>query len=236
MTSVPLAFGWRRILFANWPIDPDLLAAHLPDPFAVHEYDGAGWLTIVPFVNVDTRLRGLPPRVGVDLPELNLRTYVVCDSEPGIYFFSLDAPSVFAVLGARLTHRLPYYNARISVEHAANEIRFRSRRRHPGSRSARYDATYRPVGEPFTAETGSREAFLTERRRLYTRSQTGRIRYTDVEHEPWPLYEASVETRENTLFRANGLTRPSQDPVCYYSPGVDVVTTPSKRWNRHRGA
>jgi uncharacterized protein YqjF (DUF2071 family) len=39
---LPLAFGWRHLLFANWPVDSDLLAAHLPDPFAVQEFDGTG--------------------------------------------------------------------------------------------------------------------------------------------------------------------------------------------------
>ncbi len=230
MTSVPLAFSWRRVLFANWPVDPGLLDDHLPEPFAVHEYDGNGWLTVVPFVNVDTRPRGLPARVGVDLPELNLRTYVVCDGEPGVYFFSLDAPSILAVLGARLTHRLPYYRAQMSVERSEGGIRFRSRRQHPGSPPARYVATYRPAGDPFTTDPYTLERFLTERRRLYTQSQNGRVRYTDVDHEQWTLYEASVETSENTLFRANGFAPPADEPVCYYSPGVSVVTMRSKRW------
>ncbi len=166
----------------------------------------------------------------MDLPELNLRTYVVCDGEPGIYFFSLDAPSVLAVFGARLTHRLPYYYARMSVDYSTNGICFRSRRRHPGSRPASYAVTYRPTGSSFTAELDSLGAFLTDRRRLYTQSQDGQIRYTDVEHGPWILYDASVETTDNTLFRANGFGPPDTEPVCYYSPGVDVVTTPSKRW------
>lgn len=230
--SVPLAFGWRHVLFANWPVDADLLDDHLPEALAVHQHDGTGWLTVVPFVNVDTRLRGLPAQVGVDLPELNLRTYVTCDGEPGIYFFSLDVASTAAVLGARLTHRLPYYYARMDVETADDEVRFRSRRLHPGDPPVRYEATYRPTGEPFAAEPGSLAEFLTERRRLYTQSQDGGVRHTDVSHDRWTLYEATVETAENTLFRANGFARPDGEPVCYYSPGVDVVTSRSKRWNR----
>lgn len=230
--SVPLAFGWRHLLFANWPIDPDLLADHLPEPFSVHEHDGMGWLTIVPFVNVDTRLRGLPARLGVDLPELNLRTYVTCDSEPGIYFFSLDAAKAAAVLGARLTHRLPYYYARMRLDRTDDTVRFRSRRLHSGSRLVHYETTYRPTGDPFEAEPDSLAMFLTERRRLYTQSQDGSVRYTDIDHERWTLYEANVETTENTLFRANGFASPEGEPVCYYSPGVDVVTTRSKRWDR----
>ena len=59
--------------------------------------------------------RGLPalPRIGI-FPELNVRTYVVAENRPGVWFFSLDAPSRLAVeLGRRLFH-LPYRRARAS--------------------------------------------------------------------------------------------------------------------------
>ncbi len=54
-----------------------------PDVPSVQTYDGVGWLTTVPFVNVDTRSRGLPEQAGFDVPELNLRTYVTYEGEPG---------------------------------------------------------------------------------------------------------------------------------------------------------
>jgi uncharacterized protein len=231
---VPLAFEWRHLLFANWPVDPRRLDAHLPDALSVQEHDGAGWLTVVPFLNADTRPRGLPARLGVDLPELNLRTYVTCDGEPGVYFFSLDAHGLSAVLGARLLHHLPYYYARMRLRWDGERRRmaFASRRLHPGDRPARFEASYGPDGESFTPEPGSRAAFLTERRRLYTQGTDGGVRYTDVEHEPWTLYPATVSVEENTLFEANAFAHPEGEPVCYYSPGVEVVTGRSRRWNR----
>lgn len=227
---LPLAFGWRHLLFANWPVDTDVLAAHLPGPFAVEEFDGTGWLTVVPFTNVNTRPRGLPAMVGVSIAELNLRTYVTLDGEPGVYFCSLDADSLLATLGARLTHHLPYYNADVSLDWADGRVRFASHRHQPGDRPARYRATYWPTGEPFTPEPGSRAEYLTERRRLFTRAPDGSIRHTDVDHPPWTLYPAEVAVEENTLFEANGFSHPEIDPICYYSPGVDVTTTRSKRW------
>jgi uncharacterized protein YqjF (DUF2071 family) len=231
---LPLAFGWRHLLFANWPVDSDLLAAHLPDPFAVQEFDGTGWLSIVPFTNVNTRPRGLPAAVGVPLAELNLRTYVTGDGEPGVYFCSLDADSLLATLAARLTHHLPYYNADVSLDWRNGRVEFSSYRRHPGDRPVHFRASYWPTGGPFTAEPGSRVEFLTERRRLYTQAPDGSVRYTDVEHPPWTLYPAEVAVEANTLFEANGFDHPGGDPVCYYSPGVDVTTTRSRQWDSRR--
>jgi uncharacterized protein YqjF (DUF2071 family) len=105
-----------------------------------------------------------------------------------------------------------------------------SRRFHPGDRPARFEATYRPASEPFTPAPGSRAAFLTERRCLYTQATDGSIRYTDVEHDRWTLYPAEATVAENTLFEGEGFDAPEASPVLYYSPGIDVVTTGSRRW------
>jgi|AntDeeMetageno50_2_1112565.scaffolds.fasta_scaffold07291_2 hypothetical protein len=232
--GVPLAFGWRHLLFTNWRIDADTLANRLPDALDVHEYDGTGWISVIPFVNVDTRPRGFPRWAGVNLPELNVRTYVTCEDEPGIYFFSLDAPSVVTVLGARLFHHLPYYYASMQFQWRNGRAIFRSRRRQPGERPAQYGVTYQPTGDPFEAKPGSLAEFLTERRRLYTQDTSGRVRYTDVDHERWTLYSADVSADKNTMLEAAGVDPSEPDPVVYYSPGVDVVTTTSKRWDRRQ--
>jgi len=227
---LPLAMGWRRLLFDNWPVAPDVVAAHLPDALDVDVYDGAAWLSVVPFTNVDVRPAGLPAAAGFDLPELNLRTYVTADGEPGVYFFSLDAAGVFGVLGARVFHHLPYYYASIRLDVTDGQVSFESRRRHPGARPVAYRATYAPAGPELAVDPGSRAAFLTERYRYYTEDRAGRLRYADVRHEPWTLHPARASVAENSLFRADGFADPTGEPVRYYSPGLDVVASESRRW------
>ncbi|MXR40853.1 DUF2071 domain-containing protein [Halobaculum sp. WSA2] len=227
---LPLEMGWRHLLFENWPVDPDVMDAHLPDGLRPDTYDGSAWLSVVPFTNVAVRPRGAPEAFGIRLPELNVRTYVTRDGVPSVYFFSLDAQGVASVVGARVFHHLPYYYARISLQSdGRGGVRFRSRRLHPGSRPARYEATYRPTGEPFRAPEDPMAEFLVERYRFYTEAQDGSIRYTDVEHEPWTLSPAEVEVQTNTLLKSHGFAEPDADPVYHYSPGLDVVASRSKR-------
>jgi hypothetical protein len=233
--------GWRHLLFANYPVDPAIVDAHLPDAFAVDTFDGDAWLSVVPFTNVDVRPRGLPARLGIDLPELNLRTYVTVDgdtsADPGVYFFSLDAQGVLSVLGARLFHHLPYFYARISLESdGEGGIGFESRRRHPGDRPARYAATYRPTGPTVASRDDPLTSFLVERYRFYTEAPDGSIRYSVVDHDPWTLAPATVDRETNTLFAANGFEHPDAEPVCYYSPGIDVHASVSRRWTDRSGA
>ena len=226
---VPLHMEWRHVLFANWPVDPGIIEPHLPRELTLETHDGRAWLSVVPFTNVDVRPRMLPAGSGIRLPELNLRTYVTHGGTPGVYFFSLDADGLLAVLGARLFHHLPYYYASIDLSVESRQLRFTCRRRHPGARSARFEATYRPCGDREYAPPGSVAHFLTERYRYYTEAPDGSIRYADVEHEPWPLYDAFSLIETNTLFRANGFGTPTTEPVHLYSPGVDTIASTSNR-------
>ena len=146
---VPLEMGWRHLLFENWPIDIDVMDARLPNEFEPDVYDGSAWLSFTPFTNVGVRPMGVPERLGIRLPELNVRTYVTHDGVPSVYFFSLDAQGIASVIGARLFHHLPYYYARISLDWADGRVQFESTRRHPGSRPAHYEGSYWPIDEPF---------------------------------------------------------------------------------------
>lgn len=227
-----LHMGWRHVLFANWPVDPSIVRAHVPDALTVDTYDGDAWLSVVPFTNVDVRPAWVPTGWGVPLPELNLRTYVTHDGHDGVYFFSLDAQGVLGVLGARLFHHLPYFYARISLDVAGDRVRFESERLHPGARPARFHGTYSPIGDQLAVESGSLAGFLTERYRYYTESPSGSLRYARIDHESWPLYEAETAIEENTLFEADGFARPETEPVHYYSPGVTTIASRSLRVRR----
>jgi hypothetical protein len=224
-----LAMGWRHVCFANWPVEPDVVDARLPDALTVDTYDGQGWLSVVPFTNVHVRPHQLPAKLGFRLPELNLRTYVTHDGERGVYFFSLDADGILGVTGARLFHHLPYYYATIDLEEQGERIRFTSTRTHPGARPAEFRATYEPTGDRFIAESGSLDEFLTRRDRYYTQASDGQLRAANVTHEPWPLYEASVDIERNTLFAANGFDTPETAPVHLYSPAVETVASANYR-------
>ncbi|NUB89908.1 DUF2071 domain-containing protein [Haloterrigena sp. SYSU A121-1] len=227
---VPLQMGWRHLLFENWPVEPSLLESHLPRGLTVDEHDGRGWLSVVPFTNVAVRPQGCPRRLGIRLPEINLRTYVRRDGEPAVYFFSLDAQGIASVLGARLFHHLPYYYARIALEsdRESGRVRFSSRRKHPGARPAAYEATYGPTGEGISAPDDPLARFLVERYRFYTEAPDGTLRRTRVDHKPWTLYPAAADVETNTLLRANGFELPESEPVYYYSPGLDVQAARSE--------
>lgn len=222
-----LHMGWRHVLFANWPVDPAIVRPHLPDGLELDTYDGQAWLSVVPFTNVDVRPTWVPAGLGYRLPELNLRTYVRHGGDPGVNFFSLDAQGILSVIGARVFHHLPYFYARISLEAADDRVRFESDRYHPGARPVHFSGEYGPTGERLDQDGDSLATFLTARHRYFTESPSGSLRFARVDHERWPLYDATVSIEQNTLFRANGFAQPDTDPVHLYSPGVETVASRS---------
>jgi uncharacterized protein YqjF (DUF2071 family) len=218
-----LAMDWRDALFAHWPVAPATVQSTLPDGVDVATYDGDAWLGVVAFVMEDIRPRGVP--VGLSFGELNLRTYVQGPrGDRGIYFYNLDATDPIGVSLARWLFQLPYYRASMSIDRSSDAIEFASQRIHPGVSDAYFDATYRRTGERFEADEGALEAFLVENYYFLTAGRD-RLFRGDVDHGPWPLYEAIAEIRTNTLFEANDFDQPGREPLLHYSPGVDVTAT-----------
>jgi uncharacterized protein YqjF (DUF2071 family) len=178
---------WDRLLFAHWRVPYSALRAAVPETLEVDTFAGEAWLGVTPFVVRWLHPRGVPGLMS--FPELNVRTYVVRDGEPGIFFFTLEAASTLAVTGARLTYRLPYRRARMHVTSEGEWTAYRSHRR-----GGAFEARYRPTGDVFTAEPGTLAHWLTERYRLFTRRWSA-----DIHHPPWPLQPAEAEIAVNTF-------------------------------------
>jgi uncharacterized protein YqjF (DUF2071 family) len=123
---------WHDLLFAHWPVPQAVLRPRIPAQLAVDTFDGQGWLGVVPFRMSGVRLRGTPrvPWLSA-FPELNVRTYVVADGKPGVWFFSLDAGNAIAVAIARAWFHLPYFRARMSMSRIVGRDRVRQRAHPP---------------------------------------------------------------------------------------------------------
>lgn len=217
-----LSMRVRNTIFAHWPVEPSVVESRVPDDLSVATYDGQAWLSVVAFQMDGIRPRGVP--FSRSFPEVNLRTYVEPTSggERGVFFFTLDAADTLAVAVARVGTRLPYHRATTSLRTLDNSVTVQSFR--PGTRgnpAAHLDITCRPSGPTTRAEPGSLDAFLTENYRFYTDDWP--IVVGEINHEPWPLEEATLEVRRNTLFEACGFDHPEGKPRVHYSGSVTAT-------------
>ena len=156
-------------------------SAHLiPAGLELDTFDNAAWIGLVPFEIFDCP--GIP-----HFPETNLRTYVVGpDGTPAVWFFSLEAARVLAVIGARLGYHLPYFWAKMAVSSENGVIHYQSRRHWPHDPHAITDIRVHP-GELFEpGELSDLDHFLTARFQLYAASGEN-LHRAQIDHAPWPL-------------------------------------------------
>ena len=219
---------WHGLLFAHWPASPERIRALVPPELELDVFDGHAWVGVIPFWMSRVRFRGLPPvPTASTFPELNVRTYVRgprvhCANEPekpGVYFFSLDAGSVLAVLGARAGVGLPYFWADMQATTSGDEVRYRSTRRQ-SPRPAELAVSYRPIGAVVPQKTDL-EQFLTERYCLYV-VRSGRVHRLEIHHLPWPLQPAEAKFEINTMAQRSGIELPLQPPLLQSAKFLEV--------------
>lgn len=222
-TRWALTQRWNDLLFAHWPIPAAAIAGRLPEGLVVDTIEGSAWISIVPFWMDAVKFTDFPflPRMS-SYPELHMRTYVRerYTNARGIFFFSLEAARVAAVVLERLIHQLPYHWARIRLEHREDrECRYQSERLLT-KQPVRFKARYRGLGPTrrlASRPQGTLEHFLTERYCLFTANSHGRLLRGEIHHAPWPLEEAEAEIELNDLPAVNGISLPDTKPLLHYS-------------------
>jgi uncharacterized protein YqjF (DUF2071 family) len=218
---------WHELLFVHWPVAPEVLRALVPTLLPLDTFEGQCWVGIVPFHMTYVRPRWVPPVTALSsFVELNVRTYVTLQGIPGVYFFSLDANSPIAVAVARAFFHLPYFNAGMGSERVSDTIHYYSRRTHKGALPAEFHAVFRPIAPIAFAKHGSLEQWLTERYCLYTVVPGKGVYRGDIHHVPWPLQQAELKTKKDTMAISHNIHLPEIQPLLHYSHRQEVLIWP----------
>jgi len=214
---------WHEISFFHWSCEPNVLRHRLPRGLTVDTFEGKAWLTLTPFLLVGLRPPGWPKALSLTFPEMNLRTYVVGPSGPGIWFFSLDAARLSAVLGARTTFGLPYFWADMAVETGPTQNFYFSRR-------SKAKAAIRIEKGTRISEQSALDVFLTDRLRLYS-MYFRQLITAPVEHPPWELNRVRILQLEETVRHTMEVEFPSSEFLAHHSTGVDTrIGSPRPSW------
>ncbi len=206
---------WKRLTFLHWRYDPALVRPLLPSGLELDTFDNAAWIGLVPFEihNVP----GIP-----HFPETNVRTYVIGpDGSRAVWFFSLDAARLLAVIGGRVGYGLPYFWSKMRVTIDDQAVHYTSRRKWPHSPKSTSDIRVKTGRRFRPEELGDRDHFVTARFRLYSVLR-GKLSYAQIEHPPWPLAHATVLELNQTLIESGGLATPSGAPLVHYSEELNV--------------
>jgi len=221
--------GWHHLLFLHWPIEVAQLQKLVPDELEIDTFDGAAYIGLIPFSMTRVRPRMLPhlpfaPRLYENFHETNVRTYVRhrATGERGVWFFSLDAASLPAVVAARSWFHLPYFwskmNLKVSSKGNVRNIEYSSRRLWPSPKNSgcHIRAIVDLSRTPQLAAPNSLEHFLVERYLLFSHDGANLYRGR-VSHKPYRLLSARLEMWEENLIAAANIEYSKCAPHVLYA-------------------
>ncbi|MGB1365724.1 MAG: DUF2071 domain-containing protein [Candidatus Poseidoniaceae archaeon] len=224
MPNRPFAISqeWRDLTFMHWVVDSERLKPHLPSGLEIDLFEGQAYVGVIPFIMKNVRPRRLPAVPGIStFAEFNVRTYVVKDGQPGVFFLTLDAKSLVTCIHAPRAYGLAYRYAKAKVKRNGDALQWQSRRSSDG---AQLRGTSAAKGALRTSEKGTLEYFLFERYCLYTEHK-GCLRRAYVHHQPWSFQDGEVELEANSLLESYNMGLDVLAPdLLHFSKGLPVKT------------
>jgi uncharacterized protein YqjF (DUF2071 family) len=206
---------WRDLLFLHWQFSDSAVRTLLPDGLELDTRDGGAWVSLVLF-RMNVRARGLPSFPGVSsFQELNLRTYVRRNCNPGIWFLRLYADNRWAIRLARTLTPLPYRWMRLVYEESDGAYSCYD------SESDKLSLQFQPVGAPKTPNEESLDSWLLERYRAFAPSGQ-KICEGEVLHDRWSVREVELSVAANHVGHEWGLDLSRRPDAVHFADGFQA--------------
>lgn len=189
--------AWSPTLFVHWETSADVIRPLLPKALTLDTWEGRAFVSLVVVDIKRARPRGLPPLPGTRAyQQLNLRTYVTHEGDPGLYFFGAYLTKALPAIAQAVSLGVPTRRVHMSLFRSPTDLELRVEPHEGMQEGLRLHAVIE--GEPRYVRSGSLEAWLHERYRAYgVRGRT--LVRADVRHRPWLLSPARLEGLEGAL-------------------------------------
>ncbi len=210
---------WNKAIFLHWEVKADAIQRLLPSGLKVDVINGKAWMSLVAFDMNNIKARYLPklPRIS-DFQEINIRTYVICNGKPSVYFLSMEANNKVSCKLLEKVSKFPYRYS----EMKRDDDGYQSKNSNLGeSFSIDYELDDEPVVKDET------DFWLTERYAVFQDHKNEIIEY-DVHHLEWPMRNITSKFIKVNYPRFHKLINDNPDRI-HYSKGVQVLT-----WNKRK--
>ncbi|MNK00369.1 hypothetical protein D3C87_181530 [compost metagenome] len=212
---------WNNALFLHWKVPAEVLEQFLPKELILDTFNGEAWVSLVAFTMEKIRPKLLPAFSPIsDFHEINLRTYIIRDNKPGVYFLNIEAEKSLSALISRTLSGLPYQKAQMKRAKLEDHQTYTSNFKQKGFAFA---AAYR-FSDTLVSKS-ELDLWLTERYCLYLEHRSKNYVY-EIHHLPWELHEVEV-TELLTNYRLGSIDLNRTPDLVHYSKGVNVIA-----WNK----
>lgn len=193
MNEVPkfLTAEWRRLLLMNYEVPPSLLQPYLPNGVEPDFWNGKLYVSLVGFMFLNTKVKGIPVPFHQDFEEVNLRFYVkriMPDGtvRRGVTFIKELVPKFAISLVARMVYNEPYET--VSMDHSWKDESGMIRVEYSWEKEGKHSMSATAENKRIPMAAGSDAEFITEHYWGYTRQDENRTSEYPVEHPRWEIY------------------------------------------------
>jgi uncharacterized protein YqjF (DUF2071 family) len=220
---------WRHLAMVNYEVDPALLEPLVPAGTVLDRFQDRCYVSLVGFLFLDVRLRGMRVPFHGRFEEVNLRFYVrrsvAGETRRAVTFVRELVPLPAVALLARLVYGERYSSVpmRHRVTDAAVAYRWRYAGRWQGLEVA-------PEPDAALPEPGSEQEFVTEHYWGYAATRRGTVEY-EVVHPRWTVQRAaaSVDCDAEALYGPGFAAALAANPTsAFLADGSPVAVMPGQ--------
>jgi uncharacterized protein YqjF (DUF2071 family) len=244
MNAAFLTAEWRRLVMLSFAIEPQVLRLYTPRGTEIDEWRGATYVTLVGFLFLNTKVKGIAIPFHRDFEEINLRFYVRSRGPEGwrrgVVFIREVVPRRTIASVARWLYNENYVACPT-----------RSTTRDPsGTTPGRaeynwnHEGHWLTIGADYAGASshpaeGSQEEFITEHYWGYAIQRDGGSVEYRVEHPQWRVWPATQATLDGDLTGfygpefASALTRSPSS--AFVADGSPVIVRNGNRINDDAG-
>jgi uncharacterized protein len=192
MRPVFLKAEWRKLILVNYIINPELLAPYLPPHTKIDLFNGNCYVSIVGFMFLNTKIKGIKFPFHINFEEINLRFYVTYNDngqvKRGAVFISeiVPKPAISIIANALYYEKYQTLPTKHHWKQGAETLdtmyAFKKENKWQSIHVMSSDKK-----QPILA--GSEEEFITEHYWGYTKVNAFKTKEYGVEHDRWETYQ-----------------------------------------------
>lgn len=226
MASPLITGSWKKLLFINYLVDPEVLDPFVPAGTKLNYFGNRCYVTLAGFVFSGIRIKGIPVPFHQQVPEINLRFYVIpkedaSQRERGVVFLREIVSKPFMAWAANLFYREHYTLGTVSQKWNHKDIRYNWVQ----SKSNSIAVESKPF--TFPLPEGGEEEFLTMQYFGYTKLTESKTARYAVTHPTWRLYpvkDFSIHVNFKSSFGKEFKFLKEEEPVSVYLAEGSNVT------------
>lgn len=230
-----LTAEWRKLAFANYLVDPEVLKPFVPWGTELDLWQGKCYVSLVGFMFMHTRLRGIRVPFHVNFEEVNLRFYVRrkdgVEWKRGVVFIREFVPKPALTWVANTIYGENY--ATVPMRHRWEAEATHLKVAYHWKKEGRWHQfVVEAENEPKPIEPGSEAEFITEHYWGYARQGDKSTNEYEVKHPTWLQYaveDYNLEVDYGQLYGKAFEPLNGQGPASVMLAEGSAVSVESKR-------